>query len=248
MKIDLTGKNALVTGASRGIGRACALTLAEAGADIACIDIEESMLSETVSEIEKLGRKALPIQANVSEYADAEKAVNETAEKMGSLDILLNNAGITRDGLLMRMSDADWDSVLAVNLKGPFNFIKAAGRTMARQRAGSIINMASVAGVMGNAGQANYSSSKGGLISLTKTAAKEFGSRNVRVNAVAPGFINTQMANAVDQKILDQVIAQIPFKRMGEPQDIANAVLFLGSDLSTYITGQVLLVDGGMVM
>lgn len=248
MKIELTGKNAIVTGASRGIGRDTALALADAGANVACVATNEGLLAEVAAEIAKKGRKALVLKVDVSNFAEVEAAVNTAAEQLGSIDVLVNNAGITRDNLLMRMPEEDWDRVLDINLKGPFNFIKAASRTMIRQRSGSIINITSVAGIIGNPGQANYSASKGGLIALTKTAARELASRSVRVNAVAPGFIKTAMSSKVDPKMLEQAVANIPLKRMGEPHEIAGAVVFLASDFASYITGQVLLVDGGMAM
>ncbi|MHC4605790.1 MAG: 3-oxoacyl-[acyl-carrier-protein] reductase [Planctomycetota bacterium] len=248
MKVDLSGKNAVVTGAGRGIGRAIALALAEAGANVAAVDVDEKTLNETAGDIEKLGRKALQMKVDVCDFAQVEEAVKKVADELGSIDVLVNNAGITRDGLLMRMPEKDWQAVLDVNLKGPFNFIKAAAMTMARQRAGSIINIASVTGIIGNAGQANYAASKGGLISLTKTVARELSTRTVRVNAVAPGFIETEMTAKLDEKVKEQLMAGVPLKRMGTPEDVASAVVFLASDLSAYITGQVLVVDGGMTM
>ncbi len=248
MKTDLSGKNAIVTGASRGIGRAVALALADAGANVACIATNTTLLAEVEGEIRKKGRQALTAKVDVAKLSEVEAAVNQTAETFGSIDILVNNAGMTRDNLLMRISDEDWDRVLEVNLKGPFNFLKTAGRVMMRQRSGSIINVTSVAALVGNAGQANYTASKGGLISLTKTAARELASRSVRVNAVAPGFIKTDMSAKVDEKVLKDVVDRIPFRRMGEPQEIADVIAFLASDAATYITGQVIVVDGGMAM
>ncbi len=248
MKPDLSGKNAIVTGASRGIGRAVALTLADAGANVACHDIETKLLAEVEGEIRRKGRQALTAKVDVAKLSDVEAAVNQTAETFGSIDILVNNAGITRDNLLMRISDEDWDRVLEVNLKGPFNFLKTAGRVMMRQRRGSIINVASVAALFGNAGQANYAASKGGLISLTKTAARELASRSVRVNAIAPGFIKTDMSAKVDEKVLQDIVERIPLRRMGEPQEIAEVIAFLASDAAAYVTGQVIVVDGGMAM
>ena len=245
MKIDLTGRTALVTGASRGIGREIAVALAGAGANVACVATNAELLGQLAAQ---LGPKALAITADMSKPADIERAVDETSKKFGGLDILVNNAGITRDNLLLRMKEDEWDAVLDVNLKGPFLLMKSALRLIMRSAAGRIINVSSVSGVIGNPGQANYSASKGGLISLTKTAAREFGSRNVCVNAVAPGFIKTDMAAKVDPKVIEGVVASLPLKRMGEAKDIAGTVLFLASDLAAYITGQVISVDGGMAM
>ncbi len=245
MKIDLTGRAALVTGASRGIGREIAKALAGAGAKVACVATNEDLLNSLVAEI---GNGALALKCDVSKPTEIEAAVEKAAQALGGLDILVNNAGVTRDNLLLRIKEEDWDLVLDTNLKGPFLFIKAAGRFLMRSKAGRVINISSVAGVLGNAGQANYSASKGGLISLTKTAARELGSRGVCVNAVAPGFINTDMAAKVDPKVIEGVVASLPLRRMGEAKEIASTVLFLASDLSAYITGQVLGVDGGMAM
>jgi 3-oxoacyl-[acyl-carrier protein] reductase len=245
MKIDLTGRAALVTGASRGIGREIAKSLAGAGAKVACIATNEELLNSLVAEI---GNGALAIRCDISKPAEIEATVEKAAQALGGLDILVNNAGVTRDNLLLRIKEEDWDTVLDTNLKGPFLFIKAAGRFLLRSKAGRIINISSVAGVLGNAGQANYSASKGGLISLTKTAARELGSRGVCVNAIAPGFINTDMAAKVDPKVIEGVVQSLPLRRMGEAKEIAASVLFLASDLAGYITGQVLGVDGGMAM
>ena len=245
MKIDLTGRAALVTGASRGIGREIAKSLAGAGAKVACIATNEELLTSLVAEI---GNGALAIRCDISKPAEIEATVEKAAQALGGLDILVNNAGVTRDNLLLRIKEEDWDTVLDTNLKGPFLFIKAAGRFLLRSKAGRIINISSVAGVLGNAGQANYSASKGGLISLTKTAARELGSRGVCVNAIAPGFINTDMAAKVDPKVIEGVVQSLPLRRMGEAKEIAASVLFLASDLAGYITGQVLGVDGGMAM
>jgi 3-oxoacyl-[acyl-carrier protein] reductase len=245
MKIDLTGRAALVTGASRGIGREIARALAGAGAKVACVATNEDLLQSLVAEI---GNGAIALKCDVSKPAEIEAAVEKAAQALGGLDILVNNAGVTRDNLLLRIKEEDWDVVLDTNLKGPFLFIKAAGRFLLRSKAGRVINISSVAGVLGNAGQANYSASKGGLIALTKTAARELGSRGVCVNAVAPGFINTDMAAKVDPKIVEGVVNSLPLRRMGEAKEIASTVLFLASDLAAYITGQVLGVDGGMAM
>jgi 3-oxoacyl-[acyl-carrier protein] reductase len=245
MKIDLSGRTALVTGAGRGIGREIARTLAAAGANVVCVDVDEAGISETAG---SLGDNALAVRADVSNPADVDAAVARCVERFGGLDILVNNAGITRDGLLIRMKEAEWDTVLDINLKGAFLLLKAASRHLMKSKTGRIVNISSVSGLMGNAGQANYSASKAGLLGLTKTAAKEFASRNVCINAVAPGFIRTEMTAKLDPKVLDAAVAGIPLKRMGEPPDIAAAVLFLSSDLAAYITGQTLAVDGGMVM
>ena len=245
MKIDLTGRAALVTGASRGIGREIAKALAGAGAKVACVATNEELLKSLVAEI---GNGAIALECDVSKPAEIEATVEQAAKDLGGLDILVNNAGVTRDNLLLRIKEEDWDVVLDTNLKGPFLFIKAAGRFLMRSKAGRIVNISSVSGVLGNAGQANYSASKGGLISLTKTAARELGSRGVCVNAVAPGFINTDMAAKVDPKVIEGVVHSLPLKRMGEAKEIAASVLFLASDLAGYITGQVLGVDGGMAM
>jgi 3-oxoacyl-[acyl-carrier protein] reductase len=245
MKIDLTGRAALVTGASRGIGREIAKALAGAGAKVACVATNEELLNSLVGEI---GNGAVAIKCDVSKPAEIEAAVEKAAAALGGLDILVNNAGITRDNLLLRLKEEDWDAVLDTNLKGPFLFLKAAGRFLLRSKAGRVINISSVSGVLGNPGQANYSASKGGLISLTKTAARELGSRGVCVNAVAPGFIATDMAAKVDPKVIEGVTATLPLKRVGEAKEVAAAVLFLASDLGSYVTGQVLGVDGGMAM
>lgn len=245
MKIDLAGRAALVTGASRGIGREIAKALAGAGAKVACLATNEQLLGSLVAEI---GTAALAVKCDVSKPAEIEAAVEKTAQTLGGLDILVNNAGITRDNLLLRLKEEDWDSVLDVNLKAPFLFIKAAGRFLLRSKAGRVINISSVSGVLGNAGQANYSASKGGLIALTKATARELGARNVCVNAVAPGFIQTDMAAKVDPKIVESVVSALPLRRIGEAREVAATVLFLASDLASYITGQVLGVDGGMAM
>jgi len=245
---ELANQVAVVTGAGRGIGHAIALKLAASGADIVAVGRTAQFLEQTVEEARKLGRKAWAITADVADAASVEAAATQILKEPGRADILVNNAGVTRDGLLMRMSEADWDTVLDTNLKGPFLFLKAAGRFLMRSKAGRVINISSVSGVLGNAGQANYSASKGGLISLTKTAARELGSRGVCVNAVAPGFIATDMAAKVDPKVIEAVTASLPLKRVGEAKEIAGAVLFLASDLAGYITGQVLGVDGGMAM
>lgn len=247
--MNLAGKVALVTGGSRGIGRAIALTLAEHGADVAINYAGNTAAAEEVAAaIEKLGRKALLVQGSVADTNGVADIVGRVVKELGRLDILVNNAGITRDGLLMRMKEADWDDVMNTNLKGVFNCSKAVLRTMMKQKGGRIVNMASVVGEMGNAGQANYASAKAGVIGFTKSLAKEVASRNITVNAVAPGFIATDMTSVLTDEQKAEMARAIPLGRAGEPQDVANAVLFLVSDEAAYITGQVLNVDGGMVM
>jgi 3-oxoacyl-[acyl-carrier protein] reductase len=246
--IDLKGRKALVTGASRGIGREIALALAEAGADVACVATNEALLAETVAACASKGVKAVAIKCNISATAEIDAAVEKALAELGGLDILVNNAGVTRDNLLIRMKEEEWDQVVDTNLKGAFWLMKAASRSLMKSKAGRIINIASVAGIVGNPGQANYTASKGGLISLTKTAAREFGSRNVCINAVAPGFIKTDMSSKVDPKVIEAAVNAIPLKRMGEAREIANAVVWLASDLGGYVTGQVVVVDGGMSM
>lgn len=244
----LQDKIAVVTGSGQGIGRAIALALANAGADVVISDVARETGESVVKGIEALGRRSTFIPCNVADPEEAKALVDKTVEAFGRIDILVNNAGITRDGLAMRMSDADWDLVLAINLKGPFNCARAAMRPMMKQRSGRIINIASIVGVIGNAGQANYSASKGGLIALTKTLARELAPRNVTVNAVAPGFIRTKMTDVLDDKVKEQLMSQIPMAKLGEAEDVANACLFLASDLSGYITGQTINVNGGMAM
>jgi len=246
--MSLEGKVALVTGAAQGIGKEIAMTLARAGADVAVADLNEAKVRETSTEIEGLGRKSLALAVNVAVYSAVEEAVNKILDKFQKLDILVNNAGITRDGLLVRMSDDDWDAVLDVNLKGTFNCLKAVSRQMMKQKSGKIVNMASIIGIMGNAGQINYAASKGGVIALTKSAAKELAARNINVNAVAPGFIKTPMTDVLSEENRKKMMELIPLKRFGEVQDVARVVLFLVSDASSYLTGQVIQVDGGMVM
>ncbi|AFS78640.1 3-oxoacyl-[acyl-carrier-protein] reductase FabG [Gottschalkia acidurici 9a] len=242
--ISLKDKVALVTGGSRGIGKAVALKLASLGADIAIVDINTS--EQVVEEIEKLGRKAISLKADVSKMEETNEVVSEVLKEFGKVDILVNNAGITRDNLLMKMSEEDWDSVMNINLKGSFNMTKSLIRPMLKQKICSIINMASVVGVAGNAGQCNYSASKAGLIGFTKSLAKEVAKKNIRVNAVAPGFIKSDMTDKLDDKIIEGYLANIPLGRLGDIEDIADTVAFLASDMSKYITGQVLVVDGGL--
>ncbi len=247
--MTLVGKVALVTGGSRGIGRAVALKLAENGADVAINYAGNTAAAEEVkAAVEKLGRRAMLVQGSVADTDGVQAIVNQVVKELGRLDILINNAGITRDGLLMRMKEADWDAVLETNLKGVFNCSKAVMRTMMKQKSGRIVNMASVVGEMGNAGQANYAAAKAGVIGFTKSLAKEVASRGITVNAVAPGFIATDMTKVLTDDQKAEMAKTIPLGRAGQPEDVANAVLFLVSDEAAYITGQVLNVDGGMVM
>lgn len=241
-------KIAVVTGASRGIGRSIALALADKGATIVAVDVDQAATDAVVAELKALGGKALGVVGNVTNPEDTERMINSAVEAFGRVDILVNNAGITRDGLLMRMKDEDWDAVLSVNLKGAFLCTRAASKVMTKQRYGRIINIASVVGQMGNAGQANYCASKAGLIGLTKSNARELAKRNITVNAVAPGFIATAMTDALPEKVRAELTSQIPLERLGSAEDIANAVVFLASDSSGYITGHVLSVNGGMYM
>jgi 3-oxoacyl-[acyl-carrier protein] reductase len=244
----LEGKTALVTGASRGIGQAICAKLAGAGANVAGVDIEGASQEETASLVKSHGVEYLALVADVSSLGQVQQAVNQAHDEFGSVDVMVNNAGITRDNLLVRMSDEDWQAVLSVNLTGVFNGIKAVARKMTKQRSGRIINIASVVGMIGNAGQANYSASKAGVIALTKTAAREFARRSVTVNAVAPGFIRTTMTDRLSDEAREESLRQIPLGRYGEAEDVANAVLFLAGPQSGYVTGQVIRVDGGMVM
>ncbi len=244
----LSGKVAIVTGASRGIGRAIALALAAQGAKVVASARNAEALAGLVEEIKGLGGEATAVAGDVAVEADAAKLVEEAVATYGQLDILVNNAGITRDGLLLRMKSEDWDAVLDTNLKGAFLCIRAAAKVMSKQRSGRIINMSSVVGEMGNAGQANYCASKAGLLGLTKSVAKELARRNVTVNAITPGFIVTDMTENMTDKAREAMTEQIPLGRLGESDDIANAVLFLASDQASYITGQVLGINGGMYM
>lgn len=245
----LKDKVALVTGGSRGIGRAIALALAEAGADVAInYSGNEAKANEVVAEIEKLGKKAVAIRANVANVEEVEQMVAQVLDTFGKLDILVNNAGVTRDNLIMRMKEEDWDQVIDINLKGVFNCIKAVTRPMMKQRSGRIINISSVVGVAGNAGQANYVAAKAGVIGLTKTTAKELASRGITVNAIAPGFIETDMTDVLGEQIREELMKSIPLARLGKPEDVANMVRFLASPEADYVTGQVIHVDGGMVM
>ena len=244
----LGGKVALVTGGARGIGKAISRSLAEEGAKLAIVDILLETAQATCDEFKDLGFEAAPFKANVASSADAEETVKAVCERFGGLDILVNNAGITRDTLLIRMKEEDWDAVIAVNLKGTFNFTKAAAKPMMKARYGKIVNLASVVGRMGNYGQANYAASKAGVIGLTKTAAKELAARNICVNAVAPGYIQTEMTHAISDAAKDAFMAITPMKRPGSPEDVANCVKFLCLPDSDYITGQVINIDGGLLM
>ncbi|MCQ6274061.1 3-oxoacyl-[acyl-carrier-protein] reductase [Bacillus sp. V3B] len=247
--MKLAEKKVLVTGASRGIGREIALELARQGADVAVNYAgSEAKAHEVVAEIKELGREAFAIQCDVSNSESVASMIKETVERFGKLDILVNNAGITKDNLLMRMKENEWDDVMNINLKGVFLCTKAVTRQMMKQRSGRIINISSVVGVSGNPGQANYVAAKAGVIGLTKTTAKELASRGVTVNAVAPGFITTEMTDQLTQDIQNEMLKMIPLAQFGEPKDIANTVVFLASDDSRYITGQTIHVNGGMVM
>ncbi len=248
--MDLTGKVALVTGSRRGLGKEMALRLARAGADIIVNDIEAGAeeAKATAEEIQALGRQATVITADIADSAEADRLIAEAAAWQGKLDVLINNAGITRDNLLFRMSDEEWKQVMDVNLSGTFYCLRAASKVMGKQQSGSIVNVSSVVGIMGNKGQANYAASKAGIIGLTMSAAKELASRNVRVNAVAPGFIKSAMTDVLPDNVKVMILAIIPLQRMGTAEDVADTVLFLASDASRYLTGQVLRVDGGMIM
>lgn len=244
----LDGKTALVTGAARGIGRAIAEELAAEGADVAICDLKEEWLADTAGAIRNLGRQALCLAVDVSSSEAVNATVAAAVEKLGKLDILVNNAGITKDTLLVRMSDEDWDAVLNVNLKGTFLFTRAAAKPMMKQRSGAIVNIASIIGLIGNAGQCNYAASKAGVIALTKSTAKELAARNIRVNAVAPGFIESKMTEVLAEDIRNKMLDAIPMKRFGIPRDVARVVVFLAGDASAYVTGHVVTVSGGMVM
>lgn len=249
MSLSLEGKTALVTGGSRGIGRAIALTLANYGADVA-ITYASSVdaANEVKEEIETKGQRAKAIQADAVKLEKAEKVISELTNSWKKLDILVNNAGITRDNLILRMSEEQWDQVIDTNLKSIFNYSKAVAKPMMRNRGGSIINISSVVGLSGNAGQSNYAASKAGIIGFTKSYAKEFASRNIRANVVAPGYITTEMTGELDEKILEAIKEETPMARAGDADEVANTVLFLASDLSSYITGETVRVDGGMAM
>jgi len=244
----LKDKVALVTGSAQGIGREIALVFAREGADVIISDINLEKAAKVSAEIEALGRKSLGLELDVTRYAKVEEAVNKILDKFGKVDILVNNAGITKDGLLLRMSEADWDAVINVNLKGTFNCTKAVSKLMIKQHSGRIINIASIIGIIGNPGQANYSASKAGIIALTKTTAKELASRNINVNAVAPGYIQTEMTAKLPEDLKQKMLALIPLNKLGSSADVASVCLFLASEESGYITGQTIVVDGGMVM
>ena len=249
--MKLEGKTAIVTGAGRhgkGIGRSIALVLAEEGADIVIADYVLEAAESVAREVLEIGRRAVEVRADVANPQDAEAIVQKALDEFGKVDILVNNAGITRDALIPRMSEQDWDSVIDTNLKGTFNCTKAVIRPMLKQRSGKIVNVASVMGIIGNVGQANYSASKAGVIALTKTTAKELGARGINVNAVAPGFIQTAMTDELSNNIRENIAAMIPLNSLGTPEDVAKLVLFLCSEDARYITGQVINVDGGMVM
>ncbi len=246
--MDLKGKNAIVTGGARGIGLTIAQVLGEHGAKICLCDIDEATGKEALSYLSDKGVDAEFYQANAALSDDVQGAVSKILDKNKVIDILVNNAGITRDNLFLKMSEPDWDAVISVNLKGTFNFTKALYRPMMKQRSGKIINIASVIGLIGNAGQANYAASKAGVIGFTKSIARELGPRGICVNAIAPGFIKTAMTDVLKEEVKSQMLGQIPLKSFGSTEDVANAVLFLSSDLSNYITGHVLNVSGGMVM
>ena len=241
-------KVALITGGGRGIGRSIAMLFAQEGADIVIGDVNMADAEKSCLDIEAMGRKSLALELDVTDYQKVEAGVNKILDKFAKVDILVNNAGITKDNLMLRMSDADWDVVIKVNLKGTFNCTKAVSRVMMKQRSGKIINIASIIGIIGNAGQANYSASKAGIIALTKTTAKEFASRNININAVAPGFIQTDMTAKLSEDVKQKMLAMIPLNKLGSPNDVANACLFLASEDAAYITGQTIVVDGGMVM
>jgi len=243
----LEGKVALITGAARGIGKAIALKFASEGADVAFTDLViNEAAEETIREVGAFGHKVKGYASNAADFEDTQNTVAEILKDFGRIDILVNNAGITKDGLVMRMSEAQWDAVVAVNMKSAFNFLHAVVPVMARQKGGSIINMSSVAGQSGNPGQVNYAATKAGLIAMAKSVAKEMGSRGIRANAIAPGFIVSDMTNALPEKVREEYIQNIPLRRGGTPEDIANAALFLASDLSSYISGQVLPVNGAL--
>jgi 3-oxoacyl-[acyl-carrier protein] reductase len=246
--LRLAGKVALVTGAAQGIGRAIALLLAQNGAEIVVSDINLVRAEETAKEIEGTGQRAMAMKVDVANSAEVERMVQTILERFGHIDILVNNAGIARDKLILRMTEEDWDAVLNVNLKGTFNCTKAVVRHMSKQRSGKIVSIASVVGEMGNAGQANYSASKAGVIGFTKTIAREFAQRGINVNAIAPGYIETLMTDVLPEKTKEELKRLIPMDRLGRPEDVAEAVLFLVSEASSYITGEVLNVNGGIYM
>lgn len=245
----LKGKTAIITGGARGIGRSIADKFASNGANLVIVDVNEEIAQQSADEIaSQFGIKTLAVKADVSSVEDVDAMTKKVLDNMGGIDILVNNAGITRDNLMLRMKEEDWDLVININLKGVFLCTKSVIRYMAKARKGSVINIASIVGQMGNPGQANYTASKGGVIALTKTTAKEFAGKGVRSNAIAPGFINTEMTKVLKEDVKEKMLQEIPLGYMGEPEDIANAALFLASDMSSYITGHVLSVNGGMLM
>jgi 3-oxoacyl-[acyl-carrier protein] reductase len=249
MSLTLKGKTCLVTGGSRGIGKAIAIRLAEFGADVAITYARSADAAEEVKkEIEGLGRKCKSIQADAVDLSRAEEVISEIVDDWGKIDVIVNNAGITKDNLILRMNEEQWDDVITTNLKSVFNYSKAAAKPMMRNRGGSIINISSVVGISGNAGQSNYSASKAGIIGFTKSYAKELASRNIRANVVAPGYILTDMTGELDEKVLQGIKDETPLGRAGNPEEVADAVTFLSSDMSSYITGEVIRVDGGMAM
>lgn len=246
--MSLAGKVAIVTGAAQGIGRAIAETLAQHGADIVVADLDPGRSHDTVEAVSKLGRRALNVKVNVADWDDVKSMTEQVLKDWGKIDILVNNAGVTRDGLLVRMKEEDWNLVLQVNLNGTFHCTKAVLQAMSKQRSGRIVNIASIVGVIGNAGQANYAASKAAVIGFTKTVAREYASRMITVNAVAPGFIDTAMTHGLSPEVKETLQKQIPLGRLGQPSDVAEAVRFLVSEEAGYITGQVLHVNGGMLM
>ena len=246
--MKLKDRVALVTGAAQGIGKAIAQALAKEGANIIVADINLDLATQTANEIKGTGVKAVPLKVNVAELSEVEAGVKKAIEEMGKINILVNNAGITKDNLLFRMKKDDWDAVLSINLSGVFNLCKVISRLMMRERYGKIINIASIVGEMGNVGQANYSASKAGVIGLTKSLARELASRGITVNAVAPGFIQTAMTDKIPDEIKNKMLEQIPLGKLGQPEDVAAAVLFLASSAADYMTGQVINVNGGMLM
>lgn len=244
----VSGKVAIVTGGAQGIGESIAMTLAKEGASIAIIDVNLEKAQATAENIKKLGVESEAFKADVSNNAEVGVVVDKIVDRFKKIDILVNNAGVTRDNLLIRMTEQEWDLVIAINLKGTFNFTQKVGRIMMKQRTGAIVNISSVIGLMGNAGQTNYSASKAGVIGITKSVAKELASRNVRVNAVCPGFIQTAMTDKLTDEMKAKLVEVIPSRTLGTPQDVANVVLFLASDMSNYVTGETIRIDGGMAM
>ncbi|MBI5555703.1 MAG: 3-oxoacyl-[acyl-carrier-protein] reductase [Elusimicrobia bacterium] len=246
--MKLAGKVAIVTGAAQGIGQEIATALAQEGSDLAVVDVNLEQAEKAAQELAALGRKTMALKVDVSRSVEIDEMVNKILDKFGKIDILVNNAGITKDNLLLRMKEEEWDLVISINLKGTFNCLKAVTRPMIKARSGKIVNIASIIGLAGNAGQANYAASKAGVIALTKSAAKELASRNINVNAVAPGFIQTAMTHVLPAAVKEEMLKRIPLAKFGEVKDVAKAVLFLAGPDSDYITGQVVVVDGGMVM